>query len=150
MQAPGKPGPKILFEVSQVESSVRCRIYVTASSQGWARHPHTPLPESDSGKITIQGWAERNEAQRDPDVPGKPDPALPGAQLRGIKAPMPHPRTCRNQQMCASAHVGLGRRRNGVIVSALDVIGIEVVARGACQSPGGNQIRGDERSLATA
>src|SRR6185437_3906309 len=68
MQAPGKPGPKILFEVSQVESSVRCRIYVTASSQGWARHPHTPLPESDSGKITIQGWAESalvaDEAQR--------------------------------------------------------------------------------------
>src|SRR6185312_4521097 len=64
MQAPGKPGPKILFEVSQVESSVRCRIYVTASSQGWARHPHTPLPESDSGKITIQGWAGEREAQR--------------------------------------------------------------------------------------
>ena len=35
---------------------MRCEIYVTALSQGWTRHPHTRLLESDSGKITIQGW----------------------------------------------------------------------------------------------
>src|SRR6185437_16625949 len=30
MQAAGNPGPKILFELSQVETGVRCKIYVTA------------------------------------------------------------------------------------------------------------------------
>jgi len=60
---------------------VRCEIYVTALSQGWTRHPHTRLLESDSGKITIQGWAERSEAQREGvGLPrAKPDSAQPAA-----------------------------------------------------------------------
>ena len=55
MQAADQVGPKILFDLSQVEAGFPVR-YLRCGLEGKARirHPGIHLPKSDSGKFIIQ------------------------------------------------------------------------------------------------
>jgi len=55
MQAAGKPGPKILFELSQVETGRALQNLRYGLSPRAGTASTRPLPERDSGKPNIQG-----------------------------------------------------------------------------------------------
>ena len=55
MQAADQVGPKILFDLSQVETGFPVRyLHYGLESKARVRHPGIHLPKSDSGKYTIQ------------------------------------------------------------------------------------------------
>ena len=55
MQATDQVGPKILFDLSQVETGFPVRyLHYGLESKARVRHPGIHLPKSDSGKYTIQ------------------------------------------------------------------------------------------------
>ena len=73
MQAADQVGPKILFDLSQVETGFPVR-YLRYGLEGKARirHPGIHLPKSDSGKYTIQARVSKSH---------------PGLLLRKIRDP---------------------------------------------------------------
>jgi len=64
MQAADQVGPKILFDLSQVEAGFPVR-YLRFGFESKARvqHPGIHLPKSDLGKSTIQARVERSETR---------------------------------------------------------------------------------------
>ena len=63
MQAADQVGPKILFDLSQVEAGLPVR-YLRYGLEGKARirHPGIHLPKSDLGKYTIQARIRQKTA----------------------------------------------------------------------------------------
>ena len=61
MQAADQVGPKILFDLSQVETGFPVRyLHYGLESKARVRHPGIHLPKSDSGKYTIQARVSKS------------------------------------------------------------------------------------------
>ena len=111
MQAADQVGPKILFDLSQVETGFPVRyLHYGLESKARVRHPGIHLPKSDSGKYTIQARVSA---------------AHPGRCTRIFRMPRVRPSALPGLA-CSTRHIGCDKPKRHHIIR-VTTITVEVV-----------------------